>query len=177
MNKKQEYRNFIIELATLFQPHTYVEIGARFGYIFNEVSKYVKRAAAVDITPLDNIIVRIGCVELYQMDSQEFTKQWKDPIDLLFIDADHREESVIRDFTLLSKFVKPHTGLILLHDTYPVNERLLKDDRCSDAWKAASRIHRSNRIFKDFEIVTLPGPWAGLSIIRKVYNKHGWMGE
>lgn len=176
MNQKQEYKKFIIELATLFQPDTYVEIGARFGYVFNTISTIAKRSIAVDIIPLDKIAKAPG-VECYQMDSQEFAKQWKDPIDLLFIDADHKEESVLYDFSLLSKFVKPHTGLILLHDTYPVNERLLEDDRCSDAWKAASKIHRSDRVFKDFEIVTLPGPWAGLSIIRKVYDHHGWMDE
>jgi len=33
MNKKQEYRNFIIELALLFQLHTYVEIGAGLSII------------------------------------------------------------------------------------------------------------------------------------------------
>jgi len=171
MNKKQEYKDFIIELVKLFQPNTYVEIGARFGYVFNEVSKYCERSIAIDLIKLDKIVKRPG-VECYQMSSIEFVKQWKDPIDLLFIDADHCASVVMRDFNDFSYFVRPTTGLILLHDTYPVNERLLSPDRCGDAWIVAKSIHKHNN---QFEIVTLPGPWAGLSIIRKVTKLHGWM--
>lgn len=171
MNQKQEYKSFIVELVKLFKPDTYVEVGARFGYVFNAVSQYTRRSVAVDIINMNKIDKRIG-VECYQMPSLAFAKKWTDPIDLLFIDADHSAEAVIADFNALSKFVTPDTGLILLHDTYPVNERLLANDRCGDAWKVAKIIHND---YTDFEIVTLPGPWAGLSIIRKVFKKHGWM--
>jgi len=42
----------------------------------------------------------------------------------------------------------------------------LNDRYCSNAWEAAYEIRTSEK-YKSFEIVTLPGPWAGLSIIRK----------
>ena len=170
MHKKQEFRNLIVELVRLFNPNTYVEIGSRFGYVFNEVSKYTKRSVAVDIIEMDKIVERPG-VEYHQKSSKDFAAEWTDPIDLLFIDADHSAKVLASDFMELSKWVEPHTGLILLHDTYPVNERLLKPDRCHNAWIVAKGIKHE----PDFEIVTLPGPWAGLSIIRKVFNSHGWM--
>ena len=168
MNKKQEYKDFIVELAKLFKPKVYVEIGAKAGYVINAVSEHAERAIAVDLK-LSGI--KDG-IEQFQMSSEEFSFLWKDPIDLLFIDADHRAEAVLNDLDYLSKFVVPETGLILLHDTFPVNERLLQDDRCSDAWRVARMIHMTKF---DYEIVTLPGPWAGLSIIRPVPFTHGWM--
>lgn len=171
MNQKQEFKALIVELAKLFKPDTYVEIGARFGYVFNSVSRYARRSVAVDIIKMDKVDKRPD-TDIYQMTSQDFASIWKDPIDMLFIDADHSADAVLKDFVALSKFVRKDTGLILLHDTYPVNERLIADDRCGDAWKVAKLIHNE---FKDFEIVTLPGPWAGLSIIRKVKGIHGWM--
>ena len=171
INKKQEYREFIIELVKLFKPKTYVEIGARYGYVFNSVSPYCERSIAVDLR-LSGIKKRQG-VECFQMSSQEFSEQWNEDIDLLFIDADHNKKAVLQDFTNLSKWVKPITGLILLHDTYPVKEDLLKSDACSNAWEAARLIHE-HLMYHDFEIVTLPGPYAGLSIIRSA-PIHGWM--
>lgn len=171
MNKKQEFKTLIVELVKLFAPKTYVEIGSRFGYVFNSVSEYATRSVAVDIVDMNKIQKRPG-VECYQIASQEFAEIWTDPIDFLFIDADHSAQAVLIDFDALSKFVTPVTGLILLHDTYPIEERLLESDRCGDAWKVAKLIHHN---YDDFEIVTLPGPWAGLSIIRKVNKVHGWM--
>jgi SAM-dependent methyltransferase len=45
-------------------------------------------------------------------------RQWKLPVDLLFIDADHAYEAVQRDFREWSPFVKPG-GFIALHDVHP----------------------------------------------------------
>ena len=174
INKKQEFKALIIELVKLFRPAIYVEIGARFGYVFNAIAPLVRKAIAVDIIKMDKINKALN-VYIYQMTSEQFypyVKTWEFPIDLLFIDANHTAEAVLADFEALSPFVCPYSGLILLHDTFPVSERLLENDRCGSAWKIAKLIHEQK---KDFEIVTLPGPWAGLSIIRKVPKGHGWM--
>ncbi|MBU2052596.1 class I SAM-dependent methyltransferase [Patescibacteria group bacterium] len=169
--KNTEHREFIIELVRLFEPHTYAEIGVKRGYVFNAVAPLVKRAIAVDIADMGRISDLPG-VEKYQMKSSEFAYIWHDPIDLLFIDADHRDWAVLADIFRLAKFVRDETGLILLHDTFPVDPKLLADGYCSNAWKAARHIHLKRRHL--FEIVTLPGPWAGLSIMRKA-ARHGWM--
>lgn len=168
----QEFRDLILELIRLFTLHTYVEIGVQKGYTFNRIAPRVSRAVAVDIEDMRHILIGQS-IEHYRMTSDEFARQWGDPIDMLFIDGDHRKEQVMKDFDSLSPFVREGTGLILLHDTYPVCDRLLQDDCCSNAWEAAWEI-RKNRKYEDFEIVTLPGPYAGISIIRKARRHLQW---
>lgn len=48
--------------------------------------------------------------------SYEIAKNWKEPIDILFIDGDHRYEAVKQDYALFSPFVRKG-GLIIFHDT------------------------------------------------------------
>jgi len=170
--KNQEFRELMLELISLFGTHTYVEIGVQRGYTFNVLAPRVKRAVAVDINNMALIMDRPN-VEKYRMDSKKFAAQWTDPIDLLFIDADHRKESVLADFDNLAPFVRDGTGVILLHDTHPAAEHLLSDRYCSNAWEAALEI-RKKRKYQNFEIVTLPGPYAGLSIIRKAKKHLAW---
>jgi predicted O-methyltransferase YrrM len=47
--------------------------------------------------------------------SQELAPEWTGSIDLLFIDGDHAEESVARDWEMWSPFVAPG-GRVVLHD-------------------------------------------------------------
>jgi hypothetical protein len=175
--RKQEFRDLILELVLLFKPHTYCEIGIKKGYVFNYISRHVSRAVAVDIAPFRGIR-KGGNTIHYQVSSIDFALKWTEQsntqIDMLFIDANHQAEYVLADVVALSPFVPEHTGLILLHDTYPIRKELLVDTRCSDAWLAAKYIHQD--MVNEFEIVTLPGPQAGLSIIRKA-KTHGWMDE
>jgi len=170
-----EFVPLMTELIRLYKPHTYVEIGVRKGYTFNNliIMDEIKRAVAVDISIQRTVAKPDGKVEHYEMPSLEFAKVWKDPIDLLFIDADHRARSVLADFNALSPFVAKGHGLILLHDTHPNDECLIADGYCYDAWEAASTIHKHG-VYADWEIVTLPGPYAGLSIIRNAEKHLAW---
>lgn len=175
MGWHQEFRKLMVELVHIFQFPTYVEIGARNGDTFNLIAPLVKRAVAVDIIPMDGVIKRPN-VEVFHMTSQDFANTWTDPINLLFIDADHSAKVVMQDFNRLSQFVPEGTGLILLHDTHPISKEQLAPTRCGDAWKAAWMI-RSDPAFQHFEIVTLPGPIAGLSIIRKAIKHLAWKSD
>lgn len=174
MGWHQEFRALMVELAHIFKFHTYVEVGARNGDTFNLIAPLVKRAVAVDILPM-NGIKRLANVEVFSMPSDKFADIWKDRIDLLFIDADHTYEYVIQDFIRLSRFVPNGTGLILLHDTHPISQEQLAPSRCGDAWKAAWKIRSDPAFRRQFEIVTLPGPIAGLSIIRKAKEHLSWL--
>lgn len=184
--KQMEYRWLLVELAKLFKPYTYVEIGVKKCYTFNAMCEHVSRPVAVDILdPRDYITWNHA--EVHVCDSKEFALAWRDPIDFLFIDGDHNADSVIGDFESLFKFVREDTGLIFLHDTYPVIPELTQPGYCSDAWKAARYLReRANGTHPDgllYEIVTLPGPWAGISVIRPLKRGkkspdsigHGWM--
>ncbi len=50
--------------------------------------------------------------------SFEFGATWSEPLDLLFIDASHEYEAVLRDFVIWSPFVKPG-GVVAFHDVSP----------------------------------------------------------
>jgi hypothetical protein len=191
----------MIELVKLYHPKVYVEIGVAEGYTFKQIVQctrdIIERAIAVDIKPMPHI-PRMGNVEPHQMSSQEFAKIWKDPIDMLFIDGDHNKETVEHDFFEIGKFVRPGTGLILLHDTHPMNEELLQPQFCHNAWEFANSIFDSTSVqfeyggmvsvkqedtgiwldkenyWKDvyIEVLTLPGPWAGMTIVKKRGQHH-----
>jgi len=169
----QEFRPLMMELVKLYKPQTYVEVGVKHGYTFNWIAPMVPRAVGIDNRNVEKYINRNPGAEFHCVDSQEFAKTWKDPIDLLFIDADHRFESVLKDFNAWSKFLTYGTGLCLLHDTHPMTERFLEDDRCSSAWRFAHVMRASEAYNQHFEIVTLPGPVAGLSIVRRIdWERH-----
>jgi hypothetical protein len=173
--KQTEFVPLMIELAKLFKPSVYVELGVKKCYTFNRMLPYVKKGIGIDIKDCSNFIdKREYNWEFHHCNSIEFAKKYKGPeIDLLFIDADHSCKSVLEDINTMQPFVRPWTGLVLLHDTYPVEPGLLQKGYCHDAWKAANTIWSR---MDCWEIVTLPGPWAGLSILRKLVDgKHGYM--
>jgi len=162
--KNQEFRGLMFELVQLFKPEVYVEVGVQKGYTFNHLAPHVGRAVAVDIQ-IQKSITRLPNVEVYEMESIKFVSQWKTPIDMLFIDADHREESVLKDFHILLPHMRMGSGIVMLHDTHPMSEDLTSDRFCSTAWRAAERIRDKSKEI-GVEIVTLPGPAYGLSIVR-----------
>ena len=62
--------------------------------------------------------------------SYEVVRSWKDPIDVLFIDASHVYENVHRDFVAWSPFVKVG-GIVILHDiqaAWPGPSRVMAED-------------------------------------------------
>lgn len=173
--RNTEITPIIVEFAKLLKPSTYVEIGVKNGYTFNQISCFVDRAVAVDINPMRSLNERPG-VEKYQMSSQEFFSIWKDPIDMMFIDADHRREAVLSDVYGGIKFIRDKSGLMLLHDTHPGCEELMDDGYCSTAWQAASTLWGES-VINFMEVLTIPSPWFGLTIIRPRRDGHlSWRG-
>lgn len=170
--KDMEFLGILKEIIRLFDINTYMELGVRKGYTFNSVAPLVKKAIAVDIGDMKGII-ELPNVQKIQMYTDDLAFKWNEPIDLLFIDADHRKEQVIKDFDNFSKFVREGTGIIAMHDTHPIDKRLLSDDNCSTAWQAAWEIRRNPK-YENFEIFTFPGPFAGLSLVRKSKHHLSW---
>jgi|GEM_PF-5149598 len=158
-----EYKDLLIELLKLAQPDIYVECGTQKGVTFNEACRFAKKAIAIDIV-MQNSVHAGHNIERHEMDSTEFVKIFKGEIDVLFIDADHSKDGVLKDFKNLAPLVKEGTGIILFHDTYPVNEMLMQKGYCSNAWEAIDEIRTKE---KDYEVFTFPGPWAGLTLMRK----------
>lgn len=178
--RNTEVTPIIVALAQVLQPTTYVEIGVKRGYTFNQVAPFAKRAVAVDLADVSSFIQPLLHVEIHKMSSEEFAREWIGPIDLLFIDADHRRDAVLRDVKALLPFVTMGTGLILLHDTHPGREELIDDGYCSDAWEAADWLHKKgDTLFgsRDLEVVTIPSIF-GMTIIRNRGKHHlAWRTE
>lgn len=176
-HKNMEFRELLIHLINLLKPDTYVELGTRRAYTFNAVAPLVKTAIGIDMTGKQHIVKRNN-VTFYQMKTDDAAPLLKDvKIDFLFIDADHSYEQVKKDFDNFSKYVINGTGYIFLHDTHPVCKELLSKDNCHTAYKFAEEVRKSEEYKKNFEICTIAGPWAGLSIIRKSDRQLSWMTE
>jgi len=181
--REMEFRQLLVELTKLLKPKVYVEIGIKKCYTFNQISPLVDLAIGVDINESSWQYMEIAKENdiFLCMDSKgfaEWVKQYKPElkIDFLFIDGDHHHEAILDDIDACIGLLKPYESMVFLHDTYPANENLLAKGYCFDAWKAASFIRKFAK--DDFEITTLPGPWAGMSILRFAPDYcHGWMEE
>ncbi len=174
-HKNMEFRDFLILLINLLKPDVYVELGTKKGFTFNEISPLVSKAIGIDISGEEYIIKRKN-VEFYQMTTDCAVEKLKNiEIDFLFIDADHSYKQVKKDFDNFSKYVVNGTGYIFLHDTHPVLESLTDKEHCYDAYKFADEVRRSEEYKNNFEICTIAGPWAGISMIRKSDRQLSWM--
>jgi predicted O-methyltransferase YrrM len=172
--REMEFVELFIALAKLYKPKIYVELGVKKGYTIKRMAPFVEKAFGVDIAPLALDIPNVTLVQNTTLGFAESLGNRKPFIDMLFIDADHSHDAVMADFTAFFPYVMPGTGLILMHDTHPINPQLVMPGYCDDAWQTAEHLHKS--VGKGYEICTLPGPWAGLSIVRKL-GKHylSWM--
>jgi hypothetical protein len=179
--KNTEFKALIKEVVTLFSPvycrYTYLELGTKNGYIFNEISPLVHLAVGVDINGFKHVAERSN-TKLFCTSTNEFFITWKMlhpdiAFDLIFIDADHRKEQVLKDFNNALSVSRKGSGLILLHDTHPMLPSLMAEGYCSNAYEAAWEIRQEAHV-KGYEMLTLPGPWAGLSIVRNSSIQLGW---
>ena len=108
----------------------------------------------------------------YEMSTDDYFAYMSIPtLDMVFIDADHKFESALRDFDNVFPHVR-NDGFIFLHDTYPHDEKWLAPQYCNDCYKTAEYI-RENYSDK-CEIITIP-VHPGLSIVRKCEKQLEWM--
>lgn len=175
--KNMEYRQVLLELVGLFSPKTYLELGTKNGYTFNAISPLVDRAYGVDIK-LQPSVKRADNVELFECNTVAFFQMFKKKnkkIDFIFIDADHNRLPVLTDIANSTDIIEPYTGLIFVHDTYPKKTELLAPGYCSNSWLAIKDL--KERISStELEILTFPGPWAGMTVLRSTpKGKYGWM--
>lgn len=157
------HADLILALVRFLQPRTYVELGVAQGETFEPVHREQiskgRFAVGCDLSIQARPIIGVD----YGVKSLDFVRPMLDrSVDLAFIDADHRHDSVIADVMELSPKMAPN-GIVLLHDTYPPNETYLADGYCSDSWRAAQTLHNQHGSY--YESVTLAAEW-GLTIIR-----------
>lgn len=165
-----DHIGIVTELTRQLNPSIYVELGCGEGETINRVVEYIGKAIGVDHD--DNARFLDKRVEFYHTTTDLFFETIKDSllIDMLFIDANHDYAQALKDFINFSSIVNDN-GIILMHDTFPIDENHTLNWRCSDVWRVASHIRKNYS--KDFEIVTLP-IHPGISIIRKSSKQLVW---
>lgn len=149
----------------------YLELGIRKGPCFNAVAPLAGEAYAVDIMDCRRFIKGNKNLHWFHGTTDDFFKQHNPDkkFNLVFIDADHKHESSLRDFQNVLPLVVDN-GLILFHDTYPPEEFLTSSKYCSDTYKTAEYIRAH---YPTYEFVTLPF-YYGISVFRKLERQLLW---
>jgi len=169
------HQSFIEYLACVVKPRVYVELGVHRCDLFNRIIPYAQQLVGVDTDEQTrNSMAKSSKVRFFNCTTDEFAATLRAQpitIDMLFIDADHSKEAVLRDFWNFFPFVSRH-GLILLHDTHPKNIEFAQPSRyCCDAYKAVEELSRST---DKFEMMTIP-VHPGLTLCRKRTTQLSWM--
>lgn len=168
---------FLKLFASIIQPKVYVEYGVRNGASFNSVVEETRafgtRCIGVDLSEILNKHPR---GEYYQLSTNEFAETVLPElgiiVDMVFIDACHSRDQSFTDFKKIFPYVA-EDGLILMHDTYPLNEMFTSASWCGNTYLAAWDIRKSEYYKQRAEIITLP-VHPGLTIIRKSSRQLFW---
>jgi predicted O-methyltransferase YrrM len=182
-NNEIVYYNLLFSVALSAEPVTIVELGTGPGVsslAFIRVIQYytsIKSEQGIlhscDLNPkMQEPLKKYGdIVKLHLMSTDELAILWgheKEPIDLLFIDADHSNEQSLKDFDNFAPYIKPN-GLVLMHDTFPLSENHEQLQYSGTVYKTAQFIKHNYQ--NEFEIMTIPY-LCGISLIRKSGAKY-----
>lgn len=167
------HQDFILHLASIMRPENYLEVGIYRCGLFNRMVPYAKSLTGVDLSPeagkfmISNPKVRFVCSD--SLACARRLKEHGETFDFVFIDADHSELAVQGDFAHYVQLLRPH-GLILLHDTHPIDEAATCQERCGDGYLAIDRFSRQT---DHWEMMTIP-LHPGLTLCRKRSTQLSW---
>lgn len=173
MAKPNWHEDFILHLASVIRPKTYVELGLFRCELFNKMAEFSDQLVGVDINAgAGKYMLDAPKARFFHGSTEDFAKSLvANPlkIDMLFIDADHSKEAVLQDFKNFFPYVVPH-GLILFHDSHPKDNRMIQPSLCGTAYQAIEELSKERELF---EMVTLPIS-PGVTICRKRKKQLSW---
>lgn len=161
---KEHYYNLIKWVVNLTNCQSYLEIGIYTGECIHNIRDIVKKCVAVDVS--DNMSDKEK-IEFNLMSSDEFFDQNSDLFDIIFIDGDHNYEQVEKDFENSLKILNTF-GIIILHDTDPIDYGMTHIKYCSDSYKIVNYIEKNHL---ELNIITLPIHETGLSLVMRKKDK------
>ena len=112
----------------------YLELGLNCGTNFN--SLLIENKKSVDISFSD-------VIPTYLMTTNQFFEENKDKFDIIYIDADHEYNQVIKDYNNSVECINKG-GIIFLHDLYPPNEEHTKPELCYNSYKILNYFIENN---------------------------------
>lgn len=174
-NTDLRHEDIIVSFANVLKPKTYVELGVYQCSLVNKLIPHVSGDLyAVDIKEEAGLFLKKNKkAHFFKGTTDSFVETLKKnniTIDMLFIDADHRKESVLSDFRNYFPFVK-EDGIIFLHDGYPKNRMQTEDGYCSNCWEAIAELGKHT---ETYEMMTIP-LHPGLTICRKRTKQIPWI--
>ena len=144
----------------------FLELGIYKGDIIRNASTFVKNCVGVDI--VDNIGESKNFT-FFKSTTDDFFKTNNLKFDIIFIDADHKYSSCIKDFENSLKILN-YNGIIFIHDTDPISIKYTDFGYCGDSYKMNKYIYDNH---PELDLITLPMTEAGLSLVkRKNENRH-----
>lgn len=167
------HQNFILYLASVLRPESYLEIGIYRCGLFNQMLPYANKLTGVDLSPdAGKSMISSPKTKFICANSVDYAKQLKgagETFDFIFIDADHSQQAVYADFSHYIELLRPH-GVILLHDTHPIDQAATNQDRCGDGYLAIDHLSRQT---EKWEMMTIP-LHPGLTLCRKRATQLSW---
>lgn len=145
---------FIDHLSNTMQPKTYAEIGIYEGETFKRVKADVKIAVDISKSSLDYLEDLPEVIKIHGDSNalHSYLLETKEQVDLLFIDADHQEASVIEDFDNIERFMSP-LGVVLFHDTFPGSIEMSSPKFCGDGFLAIPKLRLK---YSNWSFITIP---------------------
>lgn len=145
---------FIDNLSNTMQPNTYAEIGIYEGETFKRVKAEKKIAVDISKESLDYLEDLTGVVKIHGDSSalHSHLLKTKEQVDLLFIDADHQEASVMKDFENIESLMSPF-GVVLFHDTFPESSEMSSPKFCGDGFLAIPKLRIK---YPNWSFITIP---------------------
>jgi predicted O-methyltransferase YrrM len=128
-----------------------LELGVYDNSNFNRIS--ASRKVGVDI----NGLATINCY------TDEYFKNYLERFDIIFIDADHKLESVVQDF---NNSIDVCDKIIFLHDMIPPNEAYCSDGYCSNSFNLLAHFLKNH-----ITIYTLDRDVGITAITKKDFQK------
>lgn len=162
---KMHHKEIIKVILKSYKNPVYLELGLFDGATWNEVSMLTVKAIGVDTILRDTLNSPTEKHNLFQGTTDHFfaTEANFRP-DVIFIDADHKYESVKKDLEN-SLNILNEGGCIILHDTDPETfEQEAYPERCGDSYRIVDDLEAN----PELNIVTLSHGTDGISIVKRV---------
>lgn len=154
------YENLIAEIAAATGCENYLELGLYYGTTFIKMCSVVPKCFGVDIELRfeipTNASVYVGTTDSFFASNTQL-------FNMIFIDANHQSDFVVRDFENSLKSLSEF-GFIFLHDTDPSDLLYAQPGYCNDAYKIIDYIHNTHPELNEF---TFPITEAGLTIVQR----------